>query len=418
MPIAAVPAYLGKDFSQASPGLRFGMYLPVWGVDAQSGEPIWSTHDLAVRTSGERREAREFKDENKGAALRQAAALTGSDVALMKALAARQAALARTGVAGGEVLVVDARSTSPFTTGLGNEHPLENGFAFLNPYGLPYLAGSGVKGVVREAARQLAKECWDETHGWDDAAVDVLFGPETSGADALHRRGALRFRDVIPELPGNALHVEVMTPHQSHYLQRRPAAGSDSPHDSGQPNPITFLTVPPGSRFVFVIDCDLPFLARLSPGLAQGERWRAMVEAALGLAFDWIGFGAKAAVGYGAMARDEGAKAARERAAAEEAAARRRASLGPQQLAVAEFLDYMGQRAEGLRGNKERPNGEAHGRAGALARRALEDTPAWSREDRLAAAEAIEHWLPRVVSLPDPRDAFRKLRLRQLKGLA
>lgn len=404
MPIAAVPPRLGKDFSQASPGLRFGMYLPVWGVDTQSGEPIWS---------------REFKDENKGSALRQAAALTSGDVALMRALAARQAALARTGVAGGDVLVVDARSTSPFTTGLGNEHPLENGFAFLNPYGLPYLAGSGVKGVLRAAARELAEGAWDDTHGWDDAAIDILFGPKTSGADALHRRGALRFRDVIPELPpGNALHVEVMTPHQSHYLQRRPASGSDSPHDSGQPNPITFLTVPPGARFVFVIDCDLPFLKRLVPGIAESGRWREMVEAALGLAFDWIGFGAKTAVGYGAMARDEAAKVVRERAAAEEAAARRRASLSPQQLEIAKFLDYMGQRAEGLRGNKERPNREAHGRAGALAKRALEETPAWSSEDRLAAAEAIEQWLPRVVSLPDPNDAFRKLRLRQLRGLA
>ena len=28
MAIAAVPAYLGRDFSTASPGLRFGMYLP------------------------------------------------------------------------------------------------------------------------------------------------------------------------------------------------------------------------------------------------------------------------------------------------------------------------------------------------------------------------------------------------------
>ena len=32
MAIAAVPAYLGvgTDFSQASPGLRFGMLLPLW----------------------------------------------------------------------------------------------------------------------------------------------------------------------------------------------------------------------------------------------------------------------------------------------------------------------------------------------------------------------------------------------------
>ena len=30
MAIAAVPEYMGRDFSSASPGLRFGMYLQVW----------------------------------------------------------------------------------------------------------------------------------------------------------------------------------------------------------------------------------------------------------------------------------------------------------------------------------------------------------------------------------------------------
>jgi hypothetical protein len=30
MPIAAVPAYLGQNFKDASPGLRFGMYLAIW----------------------------------------------------------------------------------------------------------------------------------------------------------------------------------------------------------------------------------------------------------------------------------------------------------------------------------------------------------------------------------------------------
>lgn len=30
MSIAAVPDYLGEDFSGASPGMRFGMYLTAW----------------------------------------------------------------------------------------------------------------------------------------------------------------------------------------------------------------------------------------------------------------------------------------------------------------------------------------------------------------------------------------------------
>ena len=54
MAIAAVPAYLclGADFSQASPGLRFGMLLPLWGVDQRSGEQLWGTSDINYRSTG------------------------------------------------------------------------------------------------------------------------------------------------------------------------------------------------------------------------------------------------------------------------------------------------------------------------------------------------------------------------------
>ena len=62
MAIAAVPAYLGKDFSQASCGLRFGMFLPLWGVDSRSGELLWTTHDYNYRVTGHQREERRFSD--------------------------------------------------------------------------------------------------------------------------------------------------------------------------------------------------------------------------------------------------------------------------------------------------------------------------------------------------------------------
>ena len=59
----------------------------------------------------------------------------------------------------------------------------------------------------------------------------------------LHRRGALAFWDVIPR--PQSLDVEVMTPHYSHYYQASEHEGSVTPHDSGKPNPITFLVIPP-----------------------------------------------------------------------------------------------------------------------------------------------------------------------------
>ncbi|HAZ60386.1 MAG TPA: type III-B CRISPR module RAMP protein Cmr6 [Gammaproteobacteria bacterium] len=243
----------------------------------------------------------------------------------MRALIARQKSEFSAINPGVSCTCFDALAVAPFTTGLGNEHPLENGFAFLNPYGLPYLPGSGVKGVLRQAARELASGAWGEPLGWSEnksywmkvgkervelSVIDVLFGLESGDGDTAHVRGALSFWDVIPQIKGDSLMVEIMTPHQSHYYQQKPAAGSVSPHDSGSPNPICFLTVPPGSSFTFHVVCDTAHLARLtreraagmSELFAEGEtHWRSLLQHAFEHAFEWLGFGAKTAVGYGAM---------------------------------------------------------------------------------------------------------------------
>ena len=105
-----------------------------------------------------------------------------------------------------------------------------------------------------------------------------------------------------------------MTAHQTHYYQ-----GNETPHESGQPNPINFLTVPPDSGFTFHVQCDRAFLGRLAPDLVRDERWRMLLLVAFEHAFTWLGFGAKTAVGYGAMERDRRAEEAARKQAEEEA---------------------------------------------------------------------------------------------------
>ena len=129
---------------------------------------------------------------------------------------------------------------------------------------------------------------------WTTDAITALFGSEDSNAA---RRGALCFWDVIPRIAGDKLMVEVMTGHQSHYYMN-----GQLPHESGQPIPVYFLTVPPGSGFTFHVVCDLPFLRRAAPELAASDRWRSLLRQAFEHAFAWLGFGAKTSVGYGAMA--------------------------------------------------------------------------------------------------------------------
>jgi len=391
MPVAAVPAYLGQDFKDASPGLRFGMYLPIWTERADQEEEV---HKRAEAKSREGDEVKALLKRGMDSAIQQlrnraqkplpglwgkndfaakgawkrVINLSNRDKDTMKALQSRLTAAFTASVAQTDRMALEAIATAPFTTGLGNEHPLENGFVFLNPYGLPYLPGSGVKGVLRQSARELASGEWGDTRGWtaekihlighgrdeiNFSAIDALFGMESVNGSNQHLRGALTFWDVIPQIKGDALAVDIMTPHQSHYYQQKPdrkAGDSTSPHDSGQPNPISFLTVPAGSGFTFHVTCDLTHLAHLAPDLAENERWKTVLSAAFEHAFEWLGFGAKTAVGYGAMAEDpaaikrrDGERKAKQEAERQHLAQQERESkllaLSPAMRMMQEFLD-------------------------------------------------------------------------------
>jgi CRISPR-associated protein Cmr6 len=454
MPFAAAPAYLGRDFAETSPALRFGLLLAVWTSRAdqeqevrkraearsREGEEVHSLlqrsgmdQTIAQLRSRERRPLPGLWEKNDFAAReawKQVRELRPADRERTKALRLRQRALAAPLLAQGLLYCLEARSTAPFTTGLGNEHPLENGFAFLNPYGLPYLAGSGSKGVIRQAARELASGDWGDAQGWTEDAITHLFGLASENGGKNHQRGALMFWDVLPELEGDALQVEVMTPHQSHYYQHRSedrSGKSENPHDSGAPNPILFLTVPPGSRFAFHVQCDLPFLSRLNPALAEGGRWQALVEAALKLAFEWLGFGAKTAVGYGAMAEDEQARTRREaeraeaaRQAALAAEEARRQQLSPEDRAWDEAQPVIAAfRAEfeRVRVVPYRPGGPFNHARQAFVKTAL----VWSEpRSRKAAAEALAASATKAWGRPSNKDRWAELQaaITQLQGTA
>lgn len=223
----------------------------------------------------------------------------------VNAIRTRQQALhAHHGACG---LRISTTSTAPFATGLGNEHPIENGFAFLTPYGLPYLAGSGVKGILRRAMQEL---CADGVEGFSGEAINALFGPETVNKPEDAQRGALDFWDVFPHPAGGRLVVEIMTPHFGKYYQ-----GSDTPHDSGQPVPDSFLAVPAKSEFDFHVVCQPSRL----PAHLQTQ-WRSLLDQTFAHAFEWVGFGAKTSVGYGAMKAATAAQPAGNAAASGQAA--------------------------------------------------------------------------------------------------
>lgn len=269
---AAVPLYLGQTFNDTPPGHRFTLYGSFWEPE-QGWQRVKNIPPADLK--------RDFGQ------------LAPQIAKLRNALLARQAHVAA--VVGQAIWTIEAQSIAPFVTGTGIEHPLENGMAFLNPYGLPYLPGSGVKGVVRRAAEELADGDWGDKQGWDQPTINVLFGREPKSGDTdEHTRGALIFWDVFPKC--DRLAVDIMNPHYGDYYQ-----GNTPPTDCGQPIPIFFLTVPENSEFTFHVQCDRSRL----PGDWPADRWRSLLETAFAHAFDWLGFGAKTAVGYGAMRRPE-----------------------------------------------------------------------------------------------------------------
>jgi len=362
--IAPIPAYIPSQsaavFVDAAPGHKFLGYLR--NSQGLGGE-LFAAYkgkakvDRNVPNGPEKRAANErLKNEFDGV-LNEVCSVPASSRAQIHALRDRQQALHQHH--GSNAYRISTTSTAPFATGLGNEHPIENGFAFLAPYGLPYLAGSGVKGILRRAAEALALEnetqdpnrwtwlaVWwlfgfegavDKGSLWDAESpvghafcrdlvqtatnpdlvplIQLLFAGAREGAKfldvqqngpeqflracmasknlrgGLQCRGALDFWDVFPSPAGDKLVVEIMTPHFGKYYQ-----GSEPPHDAGQPVPVSFMAVPAGSAFDFHVVCHA---SRLPDSLRN--QWRSLLDQAFAHAFEWVGFGAKTSVGYGAM---------------------------------------------------------------------------------------------------------------------
>ncbi len=227
------------------------------------------------------------------------------------------------------------KTAAPLATGLGIEHPIENGFAFLSPYGFPYLAGSSVKGVFRSIALELANESDSMLSATD---IDILFGrgTETSGRQGNSRgrsletslkgsegRGALTFWDV---LFGPEMKVEIMTPHHQDYF----LGGNSLPTDEESPIPIMFLAVPPSSPTTLRVSADLELLR--SSDLRN--TWKSKLDHLIDVSYEF-GFGAKSSVGYGYFVIDKAAENLAEqshikeleRIEAEAAAARERVRL-------------------------------------------------------------------------------------------
>lgn len=366
--IAAIPAYItshNKDsFNDVAPGHKFLGYFRNWqGSDGDAFAPYKGKARLIgqIPPGPQKRAANDQLKSEFDAVLNEVCALPATSTAQVSALRARQQALIQHHGSNG--YRVSTTSTAPFATGLGNEHPIENGFAFLTPYGLPYLAGSGVKGILRRAAEELALENEaQEPQGWRWTDIWWLFGFEGScgkddegsiwdSSSALGHAFArdlnttaieaslyplirrliaddkkfLPYTDPAQDGARQFLHACLAEKSLRGGLQARgaldfwdvfPSPAGDklvveimTPHYSkyyqGQESPHDSGAPVPVSFLAVPAKSKFDFhvvchTGRLPQDLAS--QWRTLLDDAFRHAFEWVGFGAKTSVGYGAMA--------------------------------------------------------------------------------------------------------------------
>jgi len=346
--VAAVPDYVGKSFAEAPPGHRFRLYFDGWEV---GGGPI--TVDKSLQTLG------------------RCGAFPASSSATAEGLRERQLLACNPAD-----LVKDAEATSAFVTGMGLEHPIENGFAFLDPYGLPYLPGSSVKGVLRRAAEELALFGDPREDDWTISDVWWLFGvdgasaywrpapraekdtPEAQAARGLWREAyrkaverlsdaALRELDPIFEAIGEPWLVDrrgtllglpdepkqVAKLHNRGALQvwdaiplppaKRMEVDVMTPHFPGyyQDGKLPTDNQDPVPIYFLTLPAGtkMRFVVACHPtGLeparvVRSARWKELAASGLEHAFAWLGFGAKTTAGYGRFTVDKRLEQERQR---------------------------------------------------------------------------------------------------------
>ena len=202
---------------------------------------------------------------------------------------------------GGKIAMMQTQGN--FVTGTGLSHPVENGFTFHPTLGMPYLAASGVKGLLRGWV-----ESWmDMTDSERHVRIARWFGTAKGDDDSTNSvseecAGCFIFFDALPSKPVN-LGCDVMTPHMGKWYEKggdytaRDEA-STAPADWHSPIPIPFMVVKAATDFNFMI---APRMTGNTQADAQTLADLPTAMQALKDALEWLGAGAKTAVGYGRM---------------------------------------------------------------------------------------------------------------------
>ncbi|MCL6569495.1 MAG: hypothetical protein K6T35_11630 [Meiothermus silvanus] len=127
---------------------------------------------------------------------------------------------------------LEATTRTPLAIGLGNSSPLENGLAIHHTFGVPYLPGSALKGLLRLAA---------ERFGLSEPEKAVLLGEGPAPKQKKPGNAAylVYWDGWMHHDSSQPFQIDVITVHHPDYYSTR---GQVWPTDFDDPNPVAFLS--------------------------------------------------------------------------------------------------------------------------------------------------------------------------------
>lgn len=219
---------------------------------------------------------------------------------------------------GGACEAMEGTLAARLVIGHGNPSPVDFGLTVHHTWGVPIIPGSALKGLLAtyleavfgpdpepgddaEARAAFAGPTWKKGRlvAPPGEVIRALFGapdvPGAEGESAAARRGQVVFHDAL-FVPGSAAPPfarDVLTVHQRSYYGQGEAArqaGEAWPNDYDEPNPVAFLTVRPGARFLIALTGD--------------ASWCQFAVTHLKAALEGFGVGGKTTAGYGVFDPD------------------------------------------------------------------------------------------------------------------
>ncbi len=194
--------------------------------------------------------------------------------------------------ASGPCEVFEIKATSRLLMGTGNASVFEFGCQLNQPWGVPCIPGSSLKGLLSSWLSREYGGPWKRGAGVEksDAQVELFGGKRENASDDAHYSGSIVFHDawLIPSVcPDNKsmtwFEGEIVNPHYPGYY-----SGTGMPTGMENPTPAKMAAIKPGTSFRVMVQGPEQYL-----GVVREEMLKALANE---------GIGGKTTLGYGRFA--------------------------------------------------------------------------------------------------------------------